>query len=87
MVAPRGKKLLVVGYQLFFHGLPLAQEEPPHHLVALGEALGLEVVQSGWRLQSANVRLGNVDALQFGEALRLALLFHAADQNRQVAHR
>ncbi len=42
----RGKKLLVVVHQLGVHALPLTHEEVTHHLVAGGERLGLQLIES-----------------------------------------
>ncbi len=82
----RGKKLAVVGRELVVHAFPLPQQEVAHHLVALGQRLGFQVVEGGFLLQEARVEGGNINAIQFGELVRLGFIVDAADPNRQSAH-
>jgi hypothetical protein len=82
----RGKKLLVVRHQLSVHPLPLSQEEVTHHVVARGERLGFEMIESGLLFEEAGVEGGNIDVIQVGHALCFALVIDASDDDLKAGH-
>ena len=66
--------------------LPLSEEEVTHHVVAGGERLGFEMIESALLLEKARVGGGNVDEVQVGHALRFALVVDALDHDPKAAH-
>jgi len=68
------------------HALPLAHEEVTHHLLAFGQRLGFQMIQGGLLGKAAGIGDLYLDAVQFGQVIRLVLIVDAADQDRQTAH-
>jgi hypothetical protein len=83
----RGKKLPVVLYQVLIDALPLACEEVTHHLVALGQGLGFELVESGFLLEASHVGGRDLDLVEIRDLVGLALLdLHALDDDTKAGH-
>jgi len=57
-----------------------------HHLVARGQRLGFEMIESGLLLQKAGVGRRDVNGIQFGHALGDAIVVDALDHDAKAAH-
>ena len=66
---------------MLLHPFPLADQEVPHHLQALGERLGFEVIEGGLLLEGASVQVWDLDAVQFDHAFGLRLVLDALDHD------
>jgi hypothetical protein len=82
----RGKKLPVAFYQLRIDPLPLTCQEVPHHLVAGGKRLGLEMIKGRLLLKETSVGCGDLDLVQLGHALGGPVVIDALDHNAKAAH-
>jgi hypothetical protein len=77
----RGKKLPVAVDQLLLDALPLADQEVPHHRLALGQRLGFEVIEGGLLLKGASIQGWDLNAVQFGHAFGLCLVLNTLDHD------
>jgi hypothetical protein len=61
--------------------LPLADQEVPHHLLAVGQRLGFEVIEGGLLLQGVGIQRRDVNPVQFGHPFGLRLVLDALDHD------
>jgi len=66
--------------------LPLADQEAPHHCLALRQCLRFQLIEGGLLLERASVQVGDLNAVQFGYLFRLGVVVDPLDHDAVAAH-